>query len=915
LFPLFALLAHASSVDLALGEAVFGLAVSPDGRHLAVADNGLLAIRDARTLALVWAPVPAVDMWRRVSWLDAGTMVATHVSGATYAFHLDERRIDGLPTQFSVGDATKYRPLRWGWGRPDAPPGDLQYDEHVNGGFPLLPEGRTPTAWSNAERGLDYGKKGTYAGDDAGFVHVRRSGALVSSEDLGSAIRDVLPIVDGVVARTVDGTVLVLDESLNVAVSGRGPLDEPATAITLDPSGRFAWVGRPGGGLATYDLKRGRVLAELPGGLGYQDVATRDDVVLVVDGRAASLWDVHRGRRLWTLEGLGSQGVQLGEHSVLLAPNGRARWVNARGRTVREVCVTAGCDQPRPAGLAVGDGDRLVVLEPIMVTSRGRETLPGRLSVFDQEGRLLQTRPIDHRWGQRPRLDERELMCADEPDGTFLRWFDYPIVDDGQLRPVYSDFAVGSDVVLCQLRLSLDTLDVIEDMDRFDNEVFVGWQRATVLTVEAAAFSDVSDFDSVWFRDDDERTLLIDPHRQKRFLSAVRWDQGRLVIFGVGPDSAGGVLRYTDWSPQSEIPPVEPPPLNMPPAPPAEPLVVQAYPPEPVPSGAWDTVEGPAGRLRWRNSTSCTDPSDETVPRSASRPTPVYTVDILDVQGRAIDGHAFPGHLDTLEGWLDEGLEGRVLVERIDALGPKATLSRRTWSLGRSADFAFEGADETWQQREERPLGRQWVRRGPSSTGKPPSGAPQTRCTELLLDDVPKGSWSLGNGAWAATPDGFLFVSDDPLFLDARGVAQPEHPVVKALGHYFLGTHDSKVVHVMAFDQDTLVVRVRDRLIWVDLGSGVVHEHVALGREAPLLLHDGAVWFAQSSVFGFGPDGARHPVSLPQITNDSGPGGRISTLWIHEDAFWAKATGGDVVVYRWSGDVWQPVVVAGPGSP
>jgi len=899
-------LAHASPVDLALGEAVHDLALSPDGAHLAVADDGLLAIRDAKTLRLVWAPVPHADRWRRVVWLDDDTVQATHVSGATYAFDVSDRSIEGRPTQRPLGSGNKERRLPVL--RIAARPHDIlkTYDHQVRSGFPLLPAGRTPTVWSAIPTMMDYGKEGTFVGDDAGVVHTLRDGALVSSAPLGDAIGAILPTSDRTLVLTEAGTVLLLDGALEVQVRSRGPLDEPADAILLDPTGRFAWIGRPKGGLARLDLKRGRVLAEQPAGAGHRDVSTRGATVLTVEADAASLWDTASGRRLWTLDGMWSQGVQLGGHSVLLAPEGHAIWVDPRGRTTREACLTVDCDRPRPAFLAVSEDDRIVVLEPSHLLSL-REMHPGRISVLDGDGAPLQSRTIEHVIRERPRLGDRELHCGQRPISNVLDLFPSNVVD--------MDFGVHRDVVLCDLRLSLDTLEVVEDLYRHVDETFVGLQDATELTLEGG--STVGRSDRLWVRPDDgDRYLLVDPDRQARLESMVRWDQGRLVVVGVGPTAAGGLLRYTDLSPYTELPPVERPPPAVPPEPPVEPFVVDARPTVPPDVRTQSAVEGPAGRLTWRNGKGCTPPTDEAVRTQAPAafgPPPVHTVDTLDVQGQAIDGHAFPEHLATIDGWLKEGLAASTLVERIEGLGLKAKVKRATWTVGGSgAEAAFEGADDTWQPRLDRPLWRTWVRRGPSSEGRADPRRPSMSCRELLIDDVPKGSFSLARGMWVATDDGFLYVSDVPLYIDADGAPQPERPVVEALGHHHLGTAGMQPgLHLgAAIEGGTLVVRLPQRLIRVDLESGTLREHVARGGFKLLLVHDGVAWVqgGTGEVVGYGPDGGRH-AALPKLIDSRGGG--IRQLWIHEGALWGR-TGADGSIHRRQGDAWQPVVVEAP---
>ena len=352
------------------GDELYRLAVSPDGRTVALGDyDGTVILFDAETrerLAEYQAPGFVTDLAFDPDG-DSLAMVSRDEAGGASA---------GLTLRLHLLDPSTARPRRSiRLARRDAASGDP---------FPILsyaPDGRSLVVGY-----LDGSLRGTP-------LVLRRLNAR-SGEPLGGAVRaapssgsywsELLPTPDGrLLHSSLDETYAIDAETLRVV--RRYPVG--GSSLGLSPNGATLAVGGEDGRVRLLDLASGRI-QRLRGGHGVtvQDGAFADDRVLATgssDGQV-NIWDVQKGRVIESTKAH-SEGIS----DVVVGPDGRTLYTASFDSTaiIWDLAGDRRLGRPFTAGYRVRIGD--VYPPGVAISPDGRTLgvalLNGRVRLIDAE--------------------------------------------------------------------------------------------------------------------------------------------------------------------------------------------------------------------------------------------------------------------------------------------------------------------------------------------------------------------------------------------------------------------------------------------------------------------------------------------------------------------------------------------------
>jgi hypothetical protein len=472
------------------------IALSPDGKLLAVADRGLLAVRDAATLRVHRYLEPRLNGWRRVRFAEAGKVLLAETSDLHAELDTTTWQLRASPKQ-QDRDMRAWRELDFlrevPFGRSESL---LWYNRELWAqvpGAPALGPGVIPTAfelslidetgWTAQSQEYDQDLDAqtleqlrTVVATSAGEIRILdHGGKILSQRPIGASTTITKLQVTGghLVAGTTLGEVIVLTRELaEVAraqvlqprdiedarfafMQSEDPQHPPESPKPVPPDSfvrlqydpveqRIFWLSTSLR-LGVFDLKARRSLAELPAtrGPGIERVSFLDARTLAaLSPGVLWVWNIASGQTKWHAAGPFVDALLTGEPGIVVASeNGRLTlYRRDDGEVVRSVCILPdGCDATLRAS-------RQIKLEPA----------PDRrhVLVFDKSLEYL-----DH--GGEPSAS-LQVWSADLTERV------QSIVIDSCSRPSRPEFVVTADVVrACYQRFHATTFQPLPGVDEY----------------------------------------------------------------------------------------------------------------------------------------------------------------------------------------------------------------------------------------------------------------------------------------------------------------------------------------------------------------------------------------------------------------------------------------------------------------
>jgi hypothetical protein len=442
------------------------LALSPDGKLLAVADLGILVLRDAETLHAHRYLAPQLNYWKRVRFADAGrVLLADTVDGLHVEFDTTTWELRNPPTRPDSENFTNDTEFGMQWllhrskwllgynsefwkrqpGLPELGPNITATAAE----FSLIDETGWTAQLRDYEQDLDaltLEQVRTVVATSDGEIRIlnHRGEILVRRRIPASAAIAKLEVTGGhLVAGTASGEVIVLTRELaevgRAQVLRPGGIEDarldylrdtypPARAFynpwpdALPPDSfvrflydpvaqRIFWLSTSFR-IGVYDFETKTSLAELPatGPIGVRRLSFLDARTLVaLSSGAIWVWNIASGQTTWHAAGPFQDAVLTGEPGIITAgPDGRLTLHRRdNGEVVRSVCILPGGCDPRPAAEDAANpmsmNEYLASIEPRRIQL---EPAPDRRYV------LVVDEPIA----------EQEVLFMDARAGSFQVW-------------------------------------------------------------------------------------------------------------------------------------------------------------------------------------------------------------------------------------------------------------------------------------------------------------------------------------------------------------------------------------------------------------------------------------------------------------------------------------------------------------